>query len=125
MRNVLLIFPSVFSKAKKEKLIENIRRKLLTRMIKIYSMKSEENYIFLDVCDLVEAKSALVGMFGVDKIGIAKKTQNDFSDVVSAIVTNGKEIIMTREKFLVKVKIYKNNDSKTDNNESKDVEFAS
>lgn len=125
MRNVLLIFPSVFSKAKKEKLVENIRRKLLTRMIKISSMKSEENYIVLDVCDLVEAKCALVGMFGIDKIGIAKKTQNDFSNVVSAIVTTGKKIIMPREKFLVKVKIYKNNESKTVNYEAKDVEFAS
>ena len=88
-------------------------------------MKSEENYIVLDVCDLVEAKCALVGMFGIDKIGIAKKTQNDFSNVVSAIVTTGKEIIMPREKFLVKVKLYKNNDSKTVNYEAKDVEFAS
>jgi hypothetical protein len=125
VRNVLLIFPSVFSKAKKEKLVENIRRKLLTRMIKISSMKSEENYIVLDVCDIVEAKCALVGMFGIDKIGIAKKTQNDFSNVVRAIVATGKKIIMPREKFLVKVKLYKNNDSKTVNYEAKDVEFAS
>lgn len=125
MRNVLLIFPSVFSKAKKEKLVENIRRKLLTRMIKISSMKSEENYIVLDVCDIVEAKCALVGMFGIDKIGIAKKTQNDFSNVVSAIVATGKKIIMPREKFLVKVRLYKNHDSKTVNYEAKDVEFAS
>jgi hypothetical protein len=125
VRNVLLIFPSAFSKAKKEKLVENIRRKLLTRMIKISSMKSEENYIVLDVCDIVEATSALVGMFGIDKIGIAKKTQNDFSNVVSAIVATGKKIIMPREKFLVEVKIYKNHDSKIINYEAKDVEFAS
>jgi hypothetical protein len=125
VRQVLLIFPSVFSKAKKEKLVENIRRKLLTRMIKISSMKSEENYIVLDVCDIVEARSALVGMFGIDKIGIAKKTQNDFSNVVSAIVATGKKIIMPKEKFLVKVKLYKNHESKTVNYEAKDVEFAS
>ena len=88
-------------------------------------MKSEENYIVLDVCDIVEAKCALVGMFGIDKIGIAKKTQNDFSNVVRAIVATGKKIIMPREKFLVKVKLYKNHDSKTVNYEAKDVEFAS
>jgi hypothetical protein len=88
-------------------------------------MKSEENYIVLDVCDIVEAKCALVGMFGIEKIGIAKKTQNDFSNVVSAIVATGKKIIMPREKFLVKVRLYKNDDSKTLNYEAKDVEFAS
>jgi hypothetical protein len=125
VRNVLLIFPSVFSKAKKEKLVKNIRHKLHSRMIKISSMKSEENYIVLDVCDIVEAKCALVGMFGIDKIGIAKKTQNDFSNVVSAIVAAGKKIIMPRETFLVKVKLYRNHDSKTVNYEAKDVEFAS
>lgn len=125
MRNVLLIFPSVFSKAKKEKLVENIRRKLLTRKIKISSMKCEENYIVLDVSDIAEARCALAGMFGIDKIGIAKKTQNDFSNVVSAIVATGKKIIMPREKFLVKVELYTNHDSKSVNYEERDVEFAS
>ena len=103
MRNVLLIFPSDFSKAKKEKLVENIRRKLHTRMIKISSMKSEENYIVLDVCDIVEARCALVGMFGIDKIGIAKKTQNDFSNVVSAIVATGKKLLCQGKNFLLKL----------------------
>ncbi len=56
VRQVLLIRPSFFSASKRGKLIENIRRKFLSRKIRIFSTKCEQNFIILDMSDLAVAR---------------------------------------------------------------------
>jgi hypothetical protein len=124
VRHVLLIHPSFFSRSKSEKLIENIRRKLLSRRIRIFSIKFERNFIILDVSDLAGARRILIGMFGIEKVSIAKKTCNDFSNVVNAIRAVGQEIILPKEKFLVKVELYENC-LRSLGYKERDIEFAS
>jgi hypothetical protein len=57
--------PSFFRDPKRGKPIENIRRKFLSRKIRIFGIKCEQNFIILDVSDLVVTRCILVGMFGI------------------------------------------------------------
>lgn len=104
-------------RSKRGRLIENIRRKLLS------SIKCEQNFITLDVSDLAVTRCILVGMFGIKNVCIAKKTHNDFSNVVNMIRSVDQEIILPNEKFLVKVELYAGGLESLGYKE-KDVEFA-
>ena len=70
------------------------------------------------------ARCILVGMFGINNVCIANKTRNDFSNVVNMLRSVGQEIILTNEKFLVKVELYTGGLESLGYKE-KDIEFAS
>ncbi len=120
--NVLLIFTSVFSKIEKRKLVENIRRTLLNKRIRIFSLADEDNFMVLDVSDLITARSELIGMLGIEKVAIARETYNNFASLVNAICAIGQEIIMPKEKFVIKVKLCK---TESLDYKERDIEFAS
>jgi hypothetical protein len=124
LRQVLLLFFSIFTKIQKEKLIGNIRRKLQDKKIKVLSIRCEERYIVLDVSDPAEARCVLTSTLGIDRIGVARKTWNDYSHVMRAISDIGKEIILPKEKFLIRIKLSKNDSNSLDYKE-RDLEFAS
>lgn len=124
MRQVLLLFFSIFTKIQKEKLIGNIRWKLQDKKIKVLSIRCEERYIVLEVSDPAEARCVLTSTLGIDRIGVARKTWNDYSHVMRAISDIGKEIILPKEKFLIRIKLSKNDSNSLDYKE-RDLEFAS
>lgn len=124
MRQVLLLFFSIFTKIQKEKLIGNIRWKLQDKKIKVLSIRCEERYIVLEVNDPAEARCVLTSTLGIDRIGVARKTWNDYSHVMRAISDIGKEIILPKEKFLIRIKLSKNDSNSLDYKE-RDLEFAS
>jgi hypothetical protein len=124
LRQVLLLFFSIFTKIQKEKLIGNIRRKLQDKKIKVLSIRCEERYIVLEVSDPAEARCVLTSTLGIDRIGIARKTWNEYSHVMRAITDIGKEIILPKEKFLIRINL-STNDSNSLNYKERDLEFAS
>jgi hypothetical protein len=124
LRQVLLLFFSIFTKIQKEKLIGNIRRKLQDKKIKVLSIRCEERYIVLEVSDPAEARCVLTSTLGIDRIGVARKTRNDYSHVMRAISDIGKEIILPKERFLIRIKL-STNDLNSLNYKERDIEFAS
>jgi hypothetical protein len=82
----------------------------------------EESCIAFEVSNVVEAASTAAEMFGIDKVAIAKRVTNGFTNIVKTIVNTGKQIILPREKFFVKVEVDHNTKL---NYVGRDVEFAS
>ena len=64
----------------------------------------------------------MVEVFGIDKVAIAKHVTNEFTEIVKTIVNTGKQIIIPKEKFFVKVKVSSNAET---HYVARDVEFAS
>jgi hypothetical protein len=123
LKNILIVFPSPFSVNKKDKLKAIIIKKLQLRHIKVCKIVDEEGCIAFEVTDVVEAAAITSEMFGIDKVAIAERIESGFNDVVNAIVNTGKQIILPREKFFVKV--YTNNSAKKTSYVGRDIEFAS
>jgi len=57
------------------------------------------------VSDLAVARCILVAVFGIKSVCTENKIHNDFSNVVNMIRSVGQEIILSNEKFLVKVEL--------------------
>jgi hypothetical protein len=119
---VLLVFPSAFSANRKDKLITMVKKKLQLRHIKVNKIILEESCIAFEVSDVVEAASSAAEMFGIDKVAIAKQVTNRFTNIVKTIVNTGKQIILPKEKFFVKVEVDHNTKL---NYVGRDVEFVS
>ena len=106
--DVLLVFPSAFSANSKNMLMSSIIKKLkLEHMTVTKTICEESCFVFKinDGDDIVDAASNIKDLFGIDRVAIAKQVTNIFSDVVSAIITTGKQIILPKEKFFIKVQI--------------------
>ena len=123
LKNILIVFPSSFSVNKRDELKALINKKLQLSNIKVSKIINEEAYIALEVTDVVEAAAITSEMFGVDKVAIAKRIENEFNDVVNEIVNIGKQIILPGEKFFVKV--CTSNIAKKISYVGRDIEFAS
>ena len=65
----------------------------------------EESCFVFKVNDIVEAACSIKEMFGIDRVAIAKQVPNIFTDVVSAIVATGKQIILPKQKYFIKIQI--------------------
>lgn len=120
---VLLVFPSQFSIDRIDKLIANIEKQLQSKNIEPRDIMIENECIVFEMNDVVEGAGITREMFGIDKVGIAKKVpRNRFKDIAAEIVNIGKLKVLPNEKFFVKVKI--SNNAKV-NYKSRDLEFAS
>ncbi len=120
---VLLIFPSQFSIGRIDKLIANIEKQLQSKNIELRNIMIENECIVFEMNDVVEGAGITREMFGIDKVGIAKKVpRNRFKDIAAEIVNIGKLKVLPNEKFFVKVTI--SNNAKV-NYKSRDLEFAS
>ncbi len=102
-KNILIVFPSAFSANKMDELKSFISKKLQLSNITVSKIVNEETCITFEVGDVVEAAAITSEMFGIDKVAIAKRIENEFNDVVNEIVHIGKQIILPGEKFFVKV----------------------
>jgi hypothetical protein len=124
LKNVLMVFPSPFSakRGAEDKLKAIVKKKLLANHIKVNKITSEEKCIVFDVTDVVKAAELIVEVFGIDKVAIAKHVRSEFTEVVKTIVNIGKQIILPKEKFFVKVKVSSNTEL---HYVARDVEFAS
>jgi hypothetical protein len=122
-KNILIVFPSSFSRNKKDELKALVNKKLQLCNIKISKIVNEEACIAFEVTDVVEAAAITSEMFGIDKVAIAKRIENQFNDVVNEIVNTGKQIILPGEKFFVKV--CTSNTTKKLSYVGRDIEFAS
>jgi hypothetical protein len=101
--NVLLVFPSAFSANSKNMLMSSIIKKLELEDMIVTKTICEESCFVFKVNDPVEAASNIQQLFGIDRVAIAKQVPNIFSHIVSSIVTAGKQIILPKEKFFIKV----------------------
>ncbi|HYY66462.1 MAG TPA: hypothetical protein VE622_04990 [Nitrososphaeraceae archaeon] len=99
-----------------------VKKKLQLRHIKVNKIILEESCIAFEVSDVVEAASSAAEMFGIDKVAIAKQVTNRFTNIVKTIVNTGKQIILPKEKFFVKVEVDHNTKL---NYVGRDVEFVS
>jgi hypothetical protein len=108
LKKVLLVFPSAFSANRKDNLKTVVKEKLELIHVKVNKIISEESCIVFEVTNLVEASASVVEMFGIDKVAIAKHVTNGFTDIVTTIVSTGRQIIFPKEKFFVKVQMSSN-----------------
>jgi hypothetical protein len=105
--HVLLVFPSVFSANSKNMIMSSIIKKLELENMLVTKTICEESCFVFKVNDIVEAACSIKELFGIDRVAIAKQVPNIFSDVISAIITTGKQIILPKQKYFIKVQISK------------------
>jgi hypothetical protein len=105
LNDVLLVFPSAFSANCKNMLMSSIIKKLELEHMTVTKTLCEESCFVFKVNDIVEAACSTKELFGIDRVAIAKQVPNTFSQVVSAIIATGKQIILPKEKFFIKVQI--------------------
>ncbi len=99
----VVVFPSVFAKNKKTLLISNIKKILKINNQKISRIIRDDDLVVIDANDPVFASSAINLLFGVDKITIARRVENKFDVIISAIVKIGASLLLQGEQFYVKV----------------------
>jgi hypothetical protein len=85
--------------------MSSLIKKLELEHITVTKPICEESCFVFKVNDIVEAAYSIKELFGIDRVAIAKQVPNIFSDVVSAIITIGKQIILPKQKFFIKVQI--------------------
>src|ERR671926_1184570 len=86
-------------------IMSRIIKKLELENMTVTKTICEESCFVFIVNDIVEAACSIKELFGIDRVAIAKQVPNIFSDVVSAIITTGKQIILPKQKFFIKVQI--------------------
>ena len=99
----VIVFPTIFSKNKIPQLITNIKKILKIKNQEFKSVKRDGDIILVDANDPVFASSAINLLFGIKKIAIARKVENDFKIITSEITSIGGNLLLKGEKFLVKV----------------------
>ena len=99
----VVVFPTIFSKNKIPQLIANIKHILKIKNQQFRSVKRDGDVILIDANDPVFASSAINLLFGIEKIAIVRKKNNNFKEMVSEITSVGGNLLLKGEKFLVKV----------------------
>ena len=99
----VVVFPSVFSKGRISQLVSNIKKILDRQNQQFKSVRRDGDVILVDANDPVFASSAINMLFGIEKITIARRVNNDFKGIVSEIATVGGNLLLKGEKFLVRV----------------------
>ena len=102
-RTVVVVFPSLFSLNKISSLVTSIRTVLNAKNQSFNKIRKNDSVIIVDAKDPVFASSAIASLFGIEKIAIATEVENSFNSVVTAIVKVGSNLILTGERFYVKV----------------------
>ena len=114
----VVVFPSIFAKKRIPQLVANIRSILKIRGQRFSSVTREGDIILLRANDPVFASSAVGLLFGVNRVAIAKRTDNEYRELVSKIASIGGNLLLKNERFLVRV------DGITKGYTAKDVEIA-
>src|SRR3989449_1183784 len=117
-KTVVIVFPSVFSLNKISYLVTNISKILKIKKQLFTKIRRDGSIIVVEARDPVLASSAIGLLFGIDRIAIAKEVDNNFDTVLSIITETGLSLLLSGEKFYVKV------DGKTRGYLAKDLEVA-
>ena len=99
----VIVFPTIFSRNKIPQLITNIKKILKIKNQEFKSVERDGDIILVDANDPVFASSAINLLFGIKKIAIARKVDNDFKIITSEITSVGGNLLLKGEKFLVRV----------------------
>ena len=99
----VVVFPSVFAKNKQNLLRSNIKKILKIQNLQFGTITTDDDLIIIDANDPVFASSAINQLFGVEQVSIARRVENKFNVVVSAIAKIGSNLLLRGEVFFVKV----------------------
>lgn len=99
----VVVFPTVFSRNRIPQLVSNIKKVLRVGNQQFRSVRRDGDIILVDANDPVFASSAVNLLFGVEKVAIARRVENDFKKVVSEISAVGGNLLLSGERFLVRV----------------------
>jgi hypothetical protein len=113
LENLVLAFPSAFSP--REALAQAISKAANAKL------EFEGDCVVCKTGNPAELAAKLSVMFGVDKVAVARKVENQFSSLSKAIVDIAKKTILPNEKFFVKVQAL---GEPSQNYAERDVEFA-
>ena len=102
-KNVVVVFPSLYSLNKIDYLVSSISMILKTKKLGFNKIRKNGSVIIVEADDPVFASSAIASLFGIEKIAIAKEVENSFNAIVTTIVTVGANLLLRGERFFVKV----------------------
>jgi len=102
-KNVVVVFPSLYSLNKIDYLVSSISMILKTKKLGFSKIRKNGSVIIVEADDPVFASSAIASLFGIEKIAIAKEVENSFNAIVTTIVTVGANLLLRGERFYVKV----------------------
>lgn len=117
-KTVLVVFPSIYSLNKINNLVTNISKILKRENHQYTNIRKDGTVIVVEAADPVLASSTVNMLFGIEKIAIAKKVDNNFDSVLSVITSTVMSLLLKGERFYIKV------DGKTEKFIAKDLEIA-
>lgn len=117
-KTVLVVFPSIYSLNKINNLATNISKILKLENHQYSNIRKDGKIIVVEAIDPVLASTAINMLFGIEKIAIAKKVDNNFDSVLSVITNTAISLLLKGERFYIKV------DGKTEKFLAKDLEIA-
>ena len=98
-----MIFPSVFAKGMLSHLSSNVKKILKMKNLKFDRVTRDGTVLVVDAQDPVFASSAITLLTGVDRVAIAERAKKDPAALASAIADVGSRLILSTERFMVKV----------------------
>lgn len=114
----VVVFPAIFAKKRIPQLVSNIKTVLKTRGQQYRSVRRDCDVILVHANDPVFASSAIGLLFGVSRVAIARRIDNNYDEVVSKIASIGGNLLLRGDRFLVRV------DGDTKGYTAKDAEIA-
>ncbi|MBI5697835.1 MAG: thiamine biosynthesis protein [Thaumarchaeota archaeon] len=99
----VVVFPSIFAKNKQNLLISNVKKILKVQNQQFGKVTPDDELIIIDANDPVFASTAINLLFGIDQVSIARRVENKFNVVVSAIAKIGTNLLLRGEQFYVRV----------------------
>jgi len=102
----VVVFPSVFARNKLDLLISNIKNILKVQNQKFSKITKDDSVIVIEANDPVFASSTVNLLYGIERVAIARQVKNEFDVLVSTIAKIGTNLLLSGERFLVKVDGY-------------------
>ncbi len=102
-KTVLVVFPSIFSLNKIDRLKTNISNILQIKKQSFTSIRKNESLLIIETSDPVLVSSTISSLFGIDRTAIAKEVENNFERVLATITDTSMNLLLKGDKFLLKV----------------------
>ena len=99
----VVVFPATFSQNKMPQLVSNIKKMLGARGQEFRSVRRDGDVILVEANDPVFASSAVNLLFGIRKVAIARRVENDYEKIIDEIASVGGNLLLKGERFLVRV----------------------
>lgn len=99
----VIVFPSIFAKNKQNLLISNVKKILKVQNQQFGKVTPDDELVIVEANDPVFASTAINLLFGIDQVSIARRVENKFDTVVSAIAKIGTNLLLQGEQFYVRV----------------------